>query len=70
MAIKRLFGERAYEIPVSSNKSIMGHAMGGTGAIVEALDRRDRDAAFKAGFAHVQAGKARILASGEGAAKP
>jgi 3-oxoacyl-[acyl-carrier-protein] synthase II len=33
MAIKRLFGERAYEIPVSSNKSIMGHAMGGTGAI-------------------------------------
>lgn len=39
-------------------------------AIVEALDRRDRDAAFKAGFAHVQAGKARILASGEAAAKP
>lgn len=39
-------------------------------AIVDALDRRDRDAAFKAGFAHVQAGKARILASGDGAAKP
>lgn len=32
-AIKRLFGERAYEIPVSANKSVMGHAMGGTGAI-------------------------------------
>ena len=33
MAIKKLFGERAYEIPVSSTKSSMGHAMGGTGAI-------------------------------------
>ncbi len=33
MAIKALFGERAYEIPVSSTKSAMGHAMGGTGAI-------------------------------------
>ena len=33
LAIKRLFGEPAYEIPVSSNKSMMGHAMGGTGAI-------------------------------------
>jgi 3-oxoacyl-(acyl-carrier-protein) synthase len=33
MAIKHLFGERAYEIPVSANKSIMGHAMGGAGAI-------------------------------------
>lgn len=32
-AIKRLFGERAYEIPVSSSKSVLGHAMGGTGAI-------------------------------------
>ncbi|RMG90854.1 MAG: beta-ketoacyl-[acyl-carrier-protein] synthase II [Chloroflexi bacterium] len=32
-AIKKLFGERAYEIPVSSNKSVLGHAMGGTGAI-------------------------------------
>ncbi len=32
-AIKSLFGERAYEIPVSSSKSIMGHAMGGAGAI-------------------------------------
>lgn len=32
-AIKRLFGERAYEILVSSSKSAMGHAMGGAGAI-------------------------------------
>lgn len=32
-AIKNLFGERAYEIPVSSSKSVLGHAMGGTGAI-------------------------------------
>lgn len=32
-AIKKLFGERAYEIPVSSTKSVMGHAMGGTGAL-------------------------------------
>ncbi len=32
-AIKKLFGERAYEIPVSSNKSVLGHAMGGAGAI-------------------------------------
>lgn len=33
LAIKRLFGERAYEIPVSSSKSVLGHAMGGAGAI-------------------------------------
>jgi 3-oxoacyl-[acyl-carrier-protein] synthase II len=33
MAIKRLFGEQAYSIPVSSNKSVLGHAMGGAGAI-------------------------------------
>lgn len=32
-AIKALFGERAYAIPVSSSKSVLGHAMGGTGAI-------------------------------------
>lgn len=34
-------------------------------AIMAALDARDPHAAFEAGFAHVQAGKARILASGE-----
>lgn len=33
LAIKKLFGEAAYRIPVSSTKSGMGHAMGGTGAI-------------------------------------
>jgi beta-ketoacyl-acyl-carrier-protein synthase II len=32
-AIKKLFGEHAYELAVSSTKSSMGHAMGGTGAI-------------------------------------
>jgi beta-ketoacyl-acyl-carrier-protein synthase II len=33
LAIKKLFGEQAYEIPVSSSKSVLGHAMGATGAI-------------------------------------
>ncbi|MFN2139221.1 MAG: beta-ketoacyl-ACP synthase II [Candidatus Promineifilaceae bacterium] len=33
LAIKTLFGERAYNIPVSSSKSVLGHAMGGTGAL-------------------------------------
>lgn len=32
-AIKTLFGERAYEMMVSSTKSVMGHAMGAAGAI-------------------------------------
>lgn len=32
-AIKSVFGERAYELPISSSKSVMGHAMGGAGAI-------------------------------------
>lgn len=43
-AIKRLFGESAYNMAVSSTKSIMGHAMGGAGTIeaiftTYALDR-------------------------------
>ena len=32
-AIKKLFGEHAYEIPVSASKSVLGHAMGASGAI-------------------------------------
>lgn len=33
LAIKKLFGEQAYNIPVTSTKSVTGHAMGGAGAI-------------------------------------
>ncbi|MGB1249644.1 MAG: beta-ketoacyl-ACP synthase II [Candidatus Promineifilaceae bacterium] len=32
-AVKEVFGEQAYSIPISSTKSIMGHAMGAAGAI-------------------------------------
>lgn len=32
-AIKTLFGEHAYRVPISSTKSMLGHAMGGAGAI-------------------------------------
>lgn len=32
-AIKALFGARAYQIPVSSSKSVLGHALGATGAL-------------------------------------
>lgn len=32
-AIKKLFGEKAYDTPISSSKSVLGHAMGATGAI-------------------------------------
>ncbi len=33
MALKRLFGERAYKIPISSTKSMVGHSLGSSGAI-------------------------------------
>lgn len=32
-AIKRLFGESAYEIPISSNKSMIGHLLGASGSV-------------------------------------
>ncbi len=32
-AIKTVFGERAYQIPINSTKSMIGHAMGASGAL-------------------------------------
>jgi 3-oxoacyl-(acyl-carrier-protein) synthase len=36
-AIKRTFGKYAYETPINSTKSMIGHAMGGAGAIEAAV---------------------------------
>jgi 3-oxoacyl-[acyl-carrier-protein] synthase II len=47
IAIKRAFGERAYEIPVSSTKSMTGHMLGAAGgaeAIFTILALRDQTA--------------------------
>ena len=33
MAIKLVFGEDAYRVPISSTKSMIGHALGGAGAL-------------------------------------
>mgnify|MGYP001770826298 FL=1 len=44
IAIKALFGERAYDVPISSTKSMLGHTMGAAGAIeaiVSVLTIRD-----------------------------
>jgi len=33
VAIKKVFGERAYRLPISATKSMIGHSLGGAGAI-------------------------------------
>jgi 3-oxoacyl-(acyl-carrier-protein) synthase len=33
LAIKNVFGEDAYNVPISSTKSMIGHLLGGAGAV-------------------------------------
>ncbi|MDP6452099.1 MAG: beta-ketoacyl-ACP synthase II [SAR202 cluster bacterium] len=33
LAIKKAFGDQAYKVPISSSKSMIGHALGGAGAL-------------------------------------
>ena len=33
LAIKKAFGQQAYKVPISSTKSMIGHALGGAGAL-------------------------------------
>jgi 3-oxoacyl-[acyl-carrier-protein] synthase II len=37
LAIKKVFGEQAYTIPISSTKSMTGHLIGGTGSLETAI---------------------------------
>lgn len=37
LAIKRLLGERAYKVPVNATKSLVGHLLGGAGALEAAV---------------------------------
>ena len=48
LAIKRIFGKRAYSVPISATKSMTGHAMGGAGAIEAAVCVRS----IEAGMVH------------------